>query len=297
MNAANIVREYVADKDLEHQRIMLARSDPALNYGLVSAVLLNKVALMRLHQLSEDIGLPIYPIIGMGSAPFRGNLSPSTVEITMQEYPSVHTLTAQSSFKFDNPPEEVREGVRLIEERKRHAPQDIDEEWAVDFIERYSEEYKRQIIKLAPMINQVSKHVPNRRKRKLHIGLFGYSRSLGGVTLPRAIRFTASLYSLGIPPEVLALNIVTASDMEMIETCCPHMEGSIRDAMRFLNPSSYILLPDELVDSIKKLPIDHDVDERHNAITEQVVSDMKKKRFENLDELVLRAANVRGFLG
>jgi phosphoenolpyruvate carboxylase len=67
--------------------------------------------------------------------------------------------------------------------------------------------------------------------------------------------------------------------------------------MRFLNPSSYILLPDELVDSIKKLPIDHDVDERHNAITEQVVSDMKKKRFESLDELVLRAANVRGFLG
>ena len=34
--------------------------------------------------------------------------------------------------------------------------------------------------------------VPRRRMRKLHIGLFGYSRSIGGISLPRAISFCAA---------------------------------------------------------------------------------------------------------
>ena len=49
----------------------------------------------------------------------------------------------------------------------------------------------------------MSAYVPQRRARKLHIGLFGYSRSVAGVSLPRAIPFAAALYSIGIPPEFL----------------------------------------------------------------------------------------------
>ena len=46
-----------------------------MNYGLVSAVLLNKIALFNLNTLQERTGTPVFPIIGVGSAPFRGNLS------------------------------------------------------------------------------------------------------------------------------------------------------------------------------------------------------------------------------
>ncbi len=49
---------------------------------------------------------------------------------------------------------------------------------------------------LAPFVNSVSPMFPRARK-KLHIGLFGYSRSVAGVSLPRAIPFAASLYSIG----------------------------------------------------------------------------------------------------
>lgn len=93
LNAHKMTGEYLKDKEVEYQRVFLARSDPAVNYGLVGAVILNKIALQRLHRLSEDIGIPIYPIIGTGSVPFRGNLRPQTIERFTREYPSNHTFT------------------------------------------------------------------------------------------------------------------------------------------------------------------------------------------------------------
>ncbi len=45
LSAANITREYLDGKNIHHQRVFLARSDPAMNYGMISAIILNKIAL------------------------------------------------------------------------------------------------------------------------------------------------------------------------------------------------------------------------------------------------------------
>jgi phosphoenolpyruvate carboxylase len=59
---------------------------------------------------------------------------------------------------------------------------------------------------LAPLVSCVVPYIPKRRARKLHVGLFGYSRNVvDGVSLPRAITFAAALYSLGMPPEFIGL--------------------------------------------------------------------------------------------
>ncbi|MEE9474353.1 MAG: phosphoenolpyruvate carboxylase, partial [Candidatus Hydrothermarchaeaceae archaeon] len=134
LDAQNMTKEYLQDKTVEYQRVFLARSDPAMNYGLVSAVLLNKIALQRLHILSKDIGVEIYPIVGIGPAPFRGNLRPQTVEGAAKEYPSAHTFTIQSAFKYDNPPAEVRKAIKKLQERKTGPPPEIDEERCLEII-------------------------------------------------------------------------------------------------------------------------------------------------------------------
>ena len=74
-----IVEEYLQGRDLPYQRVFLARSDPALNYGVVAAELVLKVGLLRLHELERKLGVPLYPIIGAGSVPFRGHLTPVNV--------------------------------------------------------------------------------------------------------------------------------------------------------------------------------------------------------------------------
>ncbi len=297
LNAHQITRSYLEDKEVDHQRVFLARSDPALNYGLVSAVMLNWISLQRLETMSREIGVDILPIIGIGSAPFRGNFRPSTVERLMDEYPYVHTYTVQSAFKYDHPPDEVRRAVNVILDNRSSPMMEIEEDRAIDIVMRYSKEYRRQVMDLASLVNEIAKFVPSRRKRKLHVGLFGYSRSVDGASLPRAIRFTASLYSIGIPPEVLGLNALTHDDMEFIRGAWTHFDSDLGDAMRYLNPNSLHLLPEELQTTILGMIDDFPMDEEHARLTDEVLDDIKSRRNGRIEQGILCAARSRHFLG
>lgn len=296
LEAHNITREYLRDKEIEHQRVFLARSDPVMNYGLLSGVLINKIALQRLYFYSIDTGVKIYPIIGVGSAPFRGNLKPNTVERISREYPSVHTFTIQSAFKYDNPPEEVRAAIARLKAREAGEPGPVDEIRALKIAEKYSKEYQRQITALAPVINEISKYVPSRRKRKLHIGLFGYSRSVKGITLPRAITFTAALYTLGVPPEVLGLNALTGDDIEFVKTVYTNFDEDLSDSLAYLNSDSGFI-PDEIEPIVRDLSKDIRISEEHKEITDLVAESLRNNETKALGEYVLRAAQVRRFLG
>ena len=234
--------------------------------------------------------------MGIGSAPFRGNLRPQTVESVAKEYPSAHTFTVQSAFKYDNPPEEVREAIRKLQERKTGSPHEINEERCLEIIRKYSLEYQKQVIELAPVINKVARYVPSRRKRKLHIGLFGYSRNIGGVTLPRVITFTAALYSLGLPPEILGLNALDEDDLQFIREVYVNFEDDLRDSLRYFNQDTGFL-PKGLEAGVRDFPADFQPDEEHKEITDYIAGSLKGNKTDGLGEYVLRAANSRKFLG
>lgn len=296
-DAHTITREYMKDKDLEYQRVFLARSDPAMNYGQASAILMNKVALFNLQLLEEETGISIQPIIGVGSAPFRGNLKPDNVEDIMGEYPSVQTYTVQSAFKYDYSHDDVRSGIQRINDGVRGRAMEVDSKRCEDIIAKCSDSYREKIVKLAPLINEAAIYVPRRRKRKLHIGLFGYSRSLEGVVLPRAIGFCCAFYSIGIPPEILGLDALDDSDLDYLRQVSPRFDDNMRDALRFMNPTSMKTLPLKVRMSVDNLDLDYEIDEDHRKITSLILDNLKNSTGKGMEESVLRAAHLRGFLG
>lgn len=297
--ADQIVREYLSDKAAPEggQRVFLARSDPAMNYGTFGAVVSNKIALMRLDRLSDEIGVALHPILGAGSAPFRGNLTPRSVRRFAKEYPSIQTFTLQSAFKYDYPLDEVRDAVKFLNtEYQPSRAALIDDESALALAEPYTQVYKQQVMALAPMVNRMSKHIPKRRDRKLHTGLFGYARSLDGVTLPRAISFTAAMYSLGIPPELLGLTAFTPATYSRAREVYFFFEEDLKDALRGLNPDSPYV-PEGLLAKLDELGIRYEVDPEQKAQTDAILKAISDGKTDRIQELVLMAAQARRFLG
>ncbi|GAB4538823.1 MAG: phosphoenolpyruvate carboxylase [Thermodesulfovibrionia bacterium] len=297
LDAHNIVSAYLKDKDVDYMRVFLARSDPAMNYGIISAILCNKIALQRLRRLFEETGIKIYPILGVGSPPFRGNLTPYTVEDVMREYPEVETFTVQSAFKYDNPALDVIKAIERLKSFERMPFREIDEGICIQLIEKSSMEYQRQIEYLAPLINEVSQYIPRRRMRKLHIGLFGYSRSLGKVRLPRAISFCASCYSIGLPPEIIGLNVLDDEDISCLRSVYVNLENDMRSALRYFNPECLEILPDEVRQNIRHTLFDYEPDEAHMAVSSRIIGAIKGGTMVNIQDMVIEAAHIRGFLG
>jgi len=290
------VEAYLSDKDVTEQRVFLARSDTAMNYGAVSAALSNKIALARLDALSHRIGVRLHPILGMGSAPFRGGLSPLTAERVGAEYPSVVTFSIQSAFKFDYPPDQVRAACEHLKAREIGPARPIDEERALGIIDRYSAAYRERIVELAPHINQMAKRMPARRARKLHVGLFGYARELGGVTLPRAISFTCSLYSLGLPPELIAFDTLTDDDLTFVGEVYPSFAAKLAEALRYADPDGPHMTS-ALREAIECAGFGFNPDPEHLGLVRQMRDSSERGETANVGDLLLRAAVIRRFLG
>lgn len=301
-----VVKEYLSDKNPPYQRVFLARSDPAMNYGLVGAVILSKIALAKLDGVSRDFGVPIHPIIGVGSCVFRGGLSPSRVKETLKEYPSVETYTIQSAFKYDYSPGEARRGVEELDEtasKRAEGLSDSDEKELGKILDKYSASYQKQILRLADSINAASETIPNRRKRKLHVGIWGYSRSVGKKKLPRAIKFTGALYSLGFPPELIAFEALESSELSFLEKFYPNMFSDIAEAAKFADFSKGTFIGKKLSKKLEDL-VDIEPEEGHIELSGKIRSAIRKKGRKAVDEgkemlvdLSLRAANFRKFLG
>jgi phosphoenolpyruvate carboxylase len=189
-------------------RPFIARSDPALNAGFVPCVLASRMALREFYRIGKAHGIPVYPIIGTGSLPFRGGVNPENIENILHQYEGVKTITIQSAFRYDYPLPQVKKTVAYM---KKHLakPKSVifsDSEFIKlkKISKIFSDIYRPVIEDAADAVNDMAAFVPRRRERMQHIGLFGYNRGVGKTKLPRAISFTGAWYSLGVPPEFIA---------------------------------------------------------------------------------------------
>jgi phosphoenolpyruvate carboxylase len=255
--ANEIIEEYLKRYKKEHNvypsymRPFIARSDPALNAGLVPAVLASKAAISHYYNLADKYGVPMYPIIGTGSLPFRGSVNPENISEAINEYAGIRTVTLQSAFKYDYPLESVKKAIKFINKTlptlkpQRLTPKEIAK--IKDLNALFSKPYTSSIEKLAPLVNDLARHIPPRRERMLHIGLFGYSRGMGKVSLPRAITFTGVFYSIGVPPEFIgtgrALRIAQQKGhLPFIKRLYVNLARDLTHAGKYLNKENLAML-------------------------------------------------------
>lgn len=250
MQSGEIITQYIKlhkkrfNRYPQYIRPYCARSDPALNSGLIPTILALKVALTEYSKVQEKTGIPLYPMLGTGSLPFRGGLTPESLNESLEEYAGVSTLTIQSAFRYDYKKSDVKKAIQRIKEELPKRRAKILDEREIHMIRTaipgFESAYRSSIEKIAPLINILADKVIKRRERLLHIGLFGYSRGIGKVTLPRAIPFTASLYSMGIPPELIGTGrgIKTAKKKGIWDTVSKsyiHLKSDIQKAGFYLN--------------------------------------------------------------
>lgn len=229
--------------DPSYLRPFLARSDPALISGMIPAVISNKVALSELYQWSERSHIPVYPIIGTGSLPFRGSCAPNNIEHFVEEYQGVRTVTIQSAFRYDYPLPEVKRAIAQLKKTLPHTqPQYYSQRdlgIVAKIVKKAEQHYRSAVTSVASDMFALAAAVPARRERRLHIGLLGYSRSIGKKQFPRAITFTAAMYSLGVPPELIGtgrvLRSLDKSEGELVHQIYRCLEHDIKLAGRYLN--------------------------------------------------------------
>lgn len=322
LNSDKVVQEYLDyyqsrfKRQLEYIRPYVARSDPALNSGLVPTVLSIKVALGKYSKLP----IPSYPIIGSASLPFRGGLTPLTVEQFANEYKGIRTALIQSAFRYDYPHELVKQAVARMENifpsYQAVVINDHDEKLIREAIPVFEQQYQPVIEQIADVINMIAGSLPKRRERVQHVGLFGYSRGVGKVKLPRAIGFTAALYSIGVPPELIGtgrgLKILKESHPEAYDVVLKYyinLEHDLQRVARFVNKdnlarltkgnSAWQAVADDIraLESLLGISFEPDTKEEHNhvQVTSRILSQLDAGALQQ--DTLEQAAQLRKSMG
>lgn len=227
----------------EYIRPFLARSDPSLVSGQLATVIANKLGIARAYEFSDSTGIPVYPISGVGSLPFRGGLSPATIDKYLKEYPGIRTVSIQSSFRYDHPLAKVKAAISDLEERMpKTTPLSIDKNTQAELESigrKAAGNYQKTLRGVAKDVMSVFSGVPKRRERRQHIGLLAYGRSMGEQKLPRAITFTAGFYSLGVPPEFIGfgrtLKQLSGRELRTLKQTYLYMADDLDSAGRYFN--------------------------------------------------------------
>ena len=249
MSIGLLLQEYIDSYKAQYKvapsymRPFIACSDPALSSGWLSARLANLDALSQIQQISDKTSIPMYPIIGVGGLPFRGGLTPNTAATFHERYPGVRTVTIQSSFRFDYPIQQVKRSIKLLEQTLPHSKTRVLDDDTTKTVQALAiaaeQRYQTTLQGIAGDLQRVFAAVPRRRERRLHIGLLAYGRSSGTVKIPRAITYTAGLYSIGAPPEFIglgrSLKAMSASELELLRNLNPHINEEIDTAGRYIN--------------------------------------------------------------
>lgn len=255
----------------EKFRVFLGKSDSALSFGHVASTLSCKYAINGISELNSGFDTDIGIIFGAGTLPFRGHLDLKNAENFFDEYRGIGTITLQSAIRYSHEKGDAKALVNHAKSRLSETPEIFssdEKEEIVNLIGIFGARYGKVLGELAPMINRIADLLPQQRDRLMHKGSSGYSRSAPDISglvnlcrsdigkeleasmpaenlhLPRAIKFTGALYSIGLPPEFIGTGLALEDTREKLgEPACerlltkyfPSLESDLNFASGFLD--------------------------------------------------------------
>ncbi len=263
-------KEGMTTKDI---RVMMARSDSAMSYGMISSVLAVLTAISRSAQWGKHHGVEVAPILGGGSLPFRGHVTPANLDMFCRNYGGIRTVTLQSGLRYDHGPEATRRVSEELSGKLGTIPvrSFSDEEQARmrEFIGIFTKHYLKTFVKLAETVDRIAKYIPKNRDRLAGSkSALGYAREVADTrevadlvadpvlreelcslnteiscAIPRAISFTASMYTIGMPPEFVGvgrglkeiLEKYGQEGIDQLTAFYPQLQADLQFASRFVN--------------------------------------------------------------
>lgn len=269
-------------------------------YGLVAAVLAVKVMISDAAGLAEELELVSAPIFGGGALPFRGHVRLENLPGLLKDFGGIKTVTIQSGLRYDHAPGEAAKVAALLrKELPGSQPRRLDDDEVVfvkDVLVRFAAEYMSVFGTVAGLATKLAEDiVPQQRDRLTSRGPTGYARRapnpnelsaftgdsnliarLRSITMPadadipRAISYTAALYTVGLPPEFIGVGgglaaVAKAHGDEGVARLLEFYPGLSRDldfashflsmkvAARFFDPAFIETLKNDISETEKHL--------------------------------------------
>ncbi|HII72559.1 TPA: phosphoenolpyruvate carboxylase [Candidatus Woesearchaeota archaeon] len=195
---------------VDYFRPLIPRATIADSLGFVGAVLATKRALSNYSVFSGIAGITAYPIVDAGPLLFRGGLDPSRLREFVATYPGARTVTITSAFRYDNGIGSVKSSIDILNRvlpKNQTVTYTRAEQEKIAAIEGVFAKHYRGAVNKLPSLKDIAE------------GMQPIGRSV-----PKSLKRSFSLYSLGIPPEILGTG-------NAIVDCIK--QGLVKDLERF----------------------------------------------------------------
>ena len=297
VNVDLILDDYYKDSvekgcPIEDLRIMFAKSDSAMSYGMIPSVLSVVIAIDKSFKWGEANKVEVAPILGGGALPFRGHFTEENLDAIYNTYAGIKTFTIQSGLRYDHGEAKTKAVVNSLKENiEKQAPRTLTvEDIALmkEYIGIFTKHYMGTFLKIINTVEIISQYIPKNRDRlsRTKTGL-EYIREIADMqqisdlvkdetlkeelmdintniqcSVPRAISFTSSMYTLGIPPEFIGVGrgLKELEDkhgkagIEKLLYFYPQLKNDLAFAAKYVN----VKVSEEIIDETARLEYQED---------------------------------------